>query len=148
MIRRATHSDISAIVDLAVESVSINPIPVVIDREAMRAQAIECMAPQNYLRVVERDGEVVGAWAAVTHPSFWHERRVCSVLLHYARMPGAWVQMARDFHRWVESRPVIRVAVMELEPESDPRMVRLLKRIGFGRESTNLAYVRGARAEG
>jgi hypothetical protein len=53
------------------------------------------------------------------------------------------VSLARDFHRWLESRPAIRVAVLELEPESDPRMVRLLKRVGFERESTNLSYVRG-----
>lgn len=143
MIRKAVPGDVGAIVDLAVESVSINPIPVVIDREAMRDQTIECMAPQNYMRVFERDGEVIGAWAAVTNPGFWHERRVASVLLHYAREPGVWVRLARDFYRWVEGRGAIRVAVMELEPESDPRMIELLKRIGFTRESTNLSYVRG-----
>jgi hypothetical protein len=143
IVRPAVHEDLPTIVDLAVESVSINPLPVVIDRKAMRGQAIDCMAPQNYLRVCEVDGCVVGAWAAVTHPSFWHERRVCSVLLHFSRTPGGWVRLARDFYRWVSGRGAIRVAVLELEPEADPRMVRLLKRIGFTRESTNVSYVRG-----
>lgn len=143
MIRAAKPGDIGAVVDLAVESVSINPIPVIIDRDAMREQALECTAPQNYLRVFDRDGTVIGAWAAVTHPSFWHERRVSSVLLHYAREPGVWARLARDYFKWVEGRGAIRVAVMELEPESDPRMVALLNRIGFARVSTQVSYVRG-----
>lgn len=143
MIRRAAPKDLDRIVELAVESVSTNPLPVRIDRDAMREQARICMAPQNYLSVVEDGGEVIAAWAAETHSSFWHERKTSSVLLHYSRRPGAWVALARDFYRWLESRPVVRVAVLELEPESDPRMVRLLKRIGFTRQSTNLSYVRG-----
>lgn len=139
---KARPGDVQVVVDLACESVSIDPLPVVIDRDAMAEKARYCMAPQNYLRLAKRDGEIVGAWAAEVHSSFWHERLVCSVLLHYARVPGAWAAMARDFYRWADSRKAIRVTVMELEPGADPRMVRLLKRIGFTRESTNLAYVR------
>lgn len=147
-VRPAKPADVSIIVELAVESVNINPIPVVIDKQSMADQAKACMAPQNFMRVIERDGVVVGAWAAVVHDSFWHERKVCSVLLHYAREPGAWVAMAREFYKWVSGRGGIRVAVIELEPESDPRMVRLLKRIGFDRESTNVAFVRGLKSDG
>jgi hypothetical protein len=50
----------------------------------------------------------------------------------------------REFARWVTSRSAIKLAVMELEPDADPRLVKFLKRVGFARESLNLTYVRSA----
>lgn len=143
MIRRATMSDIPAIVDLAVESVSINPIPVKIDRGAMRETAEQCLQPAHFLMVAEIDGVVVGALAACVQPSFWYEKLQCSVLLHYSRSPGLWVRLMREFSKWVHSRSGIKVAVLEMEPESDPRMIKFLARIGFDRVSTNVSYIRG-----
>lgn len=143
MIRRATPSDLSAIVDLAVESVSINPIPVKISREAMREAADQCLQPAHFCMVSEIDGVVVGAWAACVQPSFWYDKLQCSVLLHYARVPGEWAKLAREFSKWAKSRSGIKAAVIELEPESDPRMITFLARVGFDRVSTNVCYVRG-----
>lgn len=143
MIRRATRSDLNAIVDLAVESVSINPIPVKIDRDAMRETADQCLQPAHFLMVAEVDGVVTGALAACVQPSFWYQKLQCSVLLHYSRQPGQWVRLMREFSRWAQSRSGIKVAVIELEPESDPRMISFLSRIGFDRVSTNVCYVRG-----
>ena len=143
MIRKATPDDIPEIVELAVTSVSQNPLPVIIDREAMREQALSCLSPANFLWVSEVDGKVVGAVAAAVHQSFWHERNVCSVLLYYSAFPGEGVKLIREFVRWVKSRPAIKIAVMELEPESDPRLTLFMKRLGFNRESTNISFVRG-----
>jgi len=143
MIRKAKPQDIESIVSLAVESVSRNPIPVRIDKSAMRYTAKECMGPTNFCWVSEIDGEVVAAVAACSQPSFWFERQQCSVLLYYTRVPGEGAKLLRQFMRWVKSRPVIKVAVMELEPETDQRLVKFLNRIGLDRESTNVSYVRG-----
>ncbi|MDP1931895.1 MAG: hypothetical protein Q8L60_10600 [Gammaproteobacteria bacterium] len=143
MIRRATRSDLDAIVDLAVESVSINPIPVKINRAAMRETADRCLQPAHFLMVSEIDGVVVGAVAACVQPSFWYDKLQCSVLLHYSRHPGQWVRLMMEFSKWVKSRSGIKVAIIELEPESDPRMISFLSRIGFDRVSTNVCYVRG-----
>jgi hypothetical protein len=143
VIRRARPSDLPAIVELAVESVSINPIPVKINRDSMRETADQCLQPAHFLMVSEIDGVVVGAWAACVQPSFWYDKLQCSVLLHYARVPGEWVKLAREFSRWVKSRSGIKVAVIELEPESDPRIIQFLTRIGFDRVSQNACYVRG-----
>lgn len=145
MIRRATMSDIPAIVDLAVESVSINPIPVKTDRSAMRETAEQCLQPAHFLMVAEIDGVVVAAVAACVQPSFWFDKLQCSVLLHYTRSFGQWVRLMIAFSKWVQSRSGIKVAVIELEPESDPRMISFLARIGFDRVSTNVCYVRGAK---
>ncbi len=142
--RKATMSDIPAIVDIAVESVSKDPLPVRIDREAMAETAKTCLGPAHFVWVAEDAGKVVSAMGACVQPAFWFERMQCSVLLYYSRVPGAGLPLLREFVRWVKSRPAIKLAIIELEPGVDPRLVRFFKRVGFSRESLNLTYVRGA----
>jgi hypothetical protein len=143
MIRKAMPADADAVVDIAVESVSQNPIPVRIDKESMKDMALTCMGNAHFCWVSEVDGEIVAAVAAFSQASFWYERQQCSVLLYYTRVPGEGVKLLREFMRWVKSRPAIKVAVMELEPEADPRLVKILSRIGLDRVSTNVSYIRG-----
>lgn len=140
--RRATMNDIPSIVDIAVESVSQDPLPVKIDREAMAETARTCLNPAHFMWVAEDDGKVVAAFAACVQPSFWFSKLQCSVLLYYTRVAGAGLPLIREFAKWVKSRPAIKVAVVELEPGVDPRLVGFFKRVGFVRESINLTYVR------
>lgn len=142
--RRATAQDIEAIVDLSVESVSNDPLPVRISRDAMRDTARTLLAPAHFLWVTEIEGRVVAAVGACAQPSFWYERLQCSVLLYWSRVAGAGIGLLREFARWVKGRPAIKVAIIELEPGVDPRLVSLFKRLGFARETTNLTYIRGA----
>lgn len=144
IIRRATDRDLDAIVELAIESVSRDPLPVRISKDAMRETARSLLAPAHFMWVTEVAGRVVAAVAACVQPSFWFERAQCSVLLYYSRAPGAGIGLLREFARWVKGRAAIKVAVIELEPGADPRLVSLLNRLGFSRESANLTYVRGA----
>lgn len=137
-------SDIPSIVDIAVESVSRDPIPVKIDREAMAATAQTCLNPAHFMWVAEEDGKVVAAFAACVQQSFWFTKLQCSVLLYYTRVAGAGLPLIREFSKWVKSRSAIKVAVVELEPGVDPRLVKFFKRVGFERESLNLSYVRSA----
>lgn len=142
--RKATMSDVPAIVDIAVESVSRDPMPVKIDRDAMAETARACLNPAHFMWVAEEDGKVVAAMAAVAQQSFWYTKLQCSVLLYYTRVAGAGLPLIREFAKWVKSRPAIKVAVVELEPGADPRLVKFFKRVGFTRESLNLTYVRSA----
>lgn len=142
--RKANLNDINAIVEIAIESVSRNPLPVRIDREAMADTARECLGPAHFVWVAEDNGVVVAAMGACVQQGFWFERLQCSVLLYYSRVSGAGLPLIREFVRWVKSRPAIKMAIIELEPEVDPRLVRFFKRVGFSRESLNLTYVRGA----
>jgi len=144
MIRAATLADVPAIVDIAVESVSQNPLPVRICRDSMAETAKEAIAGnQHFVWVSEIDGEVVAAVGAMSERSFWYERQQCSVMLYYTRVPGEGVKLLREFGKWVKSRPVIKVAVIEMEPDTDPRLLKLMGRIGFSRISMNCTYVRG-----
>lgn len=142
-VRRATHRDVAAIVDIAVESVMRDPLPVTIDRDAMRAMAMQCLNPAHFMWVAEDEaGNVVAAVAAMAQKSFWYRGLQCSVLLYYTRKPGAGAALLRELARWVKSRSGIKVAVLELEPTTDVRLVRFLRRLGFERKSINMSYVR------
>jgi|694.fasta_scaffold78442_2 hypothetical protein len=144
-VRKATYRDITAIVDIAVESVMRDPLPVTVDREAMREMAMQCLNPAHFMWVGEDEsGNVVAAVAAMTQKSFWYRGLQCSVLLYYTRKPGAGAALLREFARWVRSRSGIKVAVLELEPNVDLRLTRFLKRLGFGRKSINMTYVRSS----
>jgi ribosomal protein S18 acetylase RimI-like enzyme len=76
--------------------------------------------------------------------SFWFRGLQCSVLLYYTRVPGAGAKLLREFSRWVKSRHGIKVAVLELEPSTDLRMLRFLRRLGFDRKSMNMTYIRAS----
>lgn len=144
MIRQAKPQDVAQIVELAVESVSRDPLPVRIDREGMAEMARELIAGNaHFAWVAEEDGKVVGAVGAITQPGFWHERMSCSVVMFYCRRPGAGIALLREFARWVKSRPTIKIASFHLEPGMDERIGVLLKRLGFTLSSPQFVYVRG-----
>jgi hypothetical protein len=145
--RKAKIQDIPAIIELAVISVSNDPLPVKIDREAMADTGKVLLNPAHFLWVAEdEDGKIVAAFAACVQKSFWFERMQCSVLLYYTIVKGAGIQLIREFAKWVKSRSGIKVAVISLEPGVDERLVKFFKRVGFSRESLNLTYVRGVSA--
>lgn len=144
IIRRAQFTDIPAVVELAVESVSRDPLPVRIDREGMADMARDLIAGNaHFAWVAEDEGKVVGAVGAITQPGFWHERMSCSVVMFYTRKPGSGIALLREFARWVKARPAIKIASFHLEPGMDERIGVLLKRLGFTMSSPQFVYVRG-----
>jgi hypothetical protein len=142
-LRKAKLSDIPAVVDIAVESVSRNQWPVEIDRAAMAETAQTALNPAHFLWVAEADGKVVAAFGAVVQPSFWFKKLSCSVLLFYSRVPGAGLPLIREFIRWFKGRSAIKCVMWEVEQECDQRIAKFLRRAGFNREARTLTYVRG-----
>jgi hypothetical protein len=142
--RRAKLDDIPAIVDIAVESVSQDPLPLRINCTAMADTAKVCLNPAHYMWVAEDDGVVVAAVAACVQQGFWFDKMQCSVLLFYTRKPSAGLPLLRELARWVKSRSGIKLAIISLEPNADPRLVKFFKKVGFDRESIQLTYVRSA----
>lgn len=140
--RKARLDDLPAICEIAVTSVSNDPLPVQIDRAAMIETGQTLLNPAHFLWVTEVDGKIVAAFAACAQASFWFTKLQCSVLLYYSTVPGAGLPLMREFARWVKSRSGIKIAVIELEPGVDQRLVKAFKRLGFARESINLTYVR------
>jgi hypothetical protein len=144
VIRKAVLADIPAIVSLAVESVSRDPLPVKVDEDAMRAMCVSLIGhPSHFVWVSEVDGAVVACVGAQVSKGFWFRGCQASVLLFFTRHAGACVPLLRRYADWVKTRPVIKIAVFELEPTADPRLARVLYRFGFQRQSMNCAYIRG-----
>lgn len=144
-IRPATIRDADAVIGLGIESVSRDPLPLVIDKKAMRETFLSLVGrPNHFCWVAEQDGVVVAGVVAICQPIFWARGQQVSVLLFYTRAKGAGMPLLRKLAEWVKGRPAIKLAVFELEPGADPRIVKALKRMGFLRESANLCYVRGA----
>ncbi|MGS2743612.1 GNAT family N-acetyltransferase [Halomonas sp. LS-001] len=146
IIRNAKPQDVTAIVELAVESVTtIAPIEELqIDREAMKNTVELCLGPAHCCLVAEVEGVVVGAVVAQVMPGFWFRRLQCSVLMHYARESGAWVKLMRELAAWIKGRSAIKMALIEIEDCHDDKVVRFVERLGFSRPSKNQVYVRGA----
>jgi N-acetylglutamate synthase-like GNAT family acetyltransferase len=142
--RKAKLDDIPAIVDIAVESVSQDPLPLRINRAAMADTAKVCLNPAHFMWVAEDDGVVVAAVAACVQQGFWFDKLQCSVLLFYTRKPSAGLPLLRELAKWVKSRSGIKLAIISLEPNADPRLVKFFKKVGFDRESIQLTYVRSA----
>lgn len=143
MIRPAKQSDIPAIVAMAELSVSNDPIPVRNDPEAMAGMARTLIGnPAHFAWVAEHDGEVTAAVGAMVTPAFWFRGLQASVLMYYARTPGAGALLLRKYSKWVKSRSGIKVSAFELEPGADPRLEAFVGKLGFTRRSTNLSYVR------
>ena len=143
MIRKATRSDAEQIVALAAESGANSDLPVEPDKQAILTMCRQMIGNgSQFVMVSDNDGQLDACVAAVAQPSFWYRGLQASVILYYARKPGAGGLLLREFAKWVAGRPVIKVAVMEMEPGCDPRLLRVMRRLGFARQSTNLAYVR------
>ena len=143
VIRPATRLDIAAIIDLAMESVARDALPVKPDPQAMRDTANALIGNRSqFVWVTEEDGVVVACVGAMCSRSFWFHGWQASMLLFWSRRPGAAVPLLRRFAAWVKERPIIKTAVIECEPVIDARAIRFLKKLGFSRESANLVYVK------
>lgn len=143
VIRPAVVKDIDVIVELAMESVMTDPLPVKPDKQAMRETALAMIGNRSQFVWVADEGGVVVACVGVScSRGFWFHGWQASMLLFWSRRPGAGVALLRRLVEWIRERPIIKLAVIECEPKIDPRAIRFLKRLGFSRESTNLVYVK------
>ena len=135
-IRRATPSDVEAIVSLGLEALRTDPYPnLVISEDKVRAFTRLCIsAPSDFVWVAEKDGEVVASVAAVVTDMTFYERKQASVVQFYSRAPGAGMPLLRELMRWVRGRRAIKMVVFTLEHRADPRIGKLLTRLGLGTE--------------
>ncbi|MEY2854661.1 MAG: hypothetical protein RL030_1793 [Pseudomonadota bacterium] len=144
MIRKAILADLPQIIDLALQSVSHDPLPVVVDAQAMESMGKAMIGnPAHFVWVgVDEHHQVTACVAASVSPGFWFRGLQASVILYFAATPGDGGKLLLQFARWIKSRSGIKFAVFETEPGCDERIKRLLRRLGFNRESANMTFVR------
>lgn len=135
-IRKAVLGDIDQILELAMEALNDNAYPgLVIDRVKLYNLATQCIsAATNFAWVAEKDTKIVAAVLAIVQPMMCYEKSQASVVQFYSKVSGAGVKLIRKFIKWVKSRPVIRIICFTLEVQADPRIGKLLNRLGFSNE--------------
>ena len=113
-----------------------DPYPnLVIDKEKVRAVALECVSSaSNFAWVTEVDGKVVAAVSAFVTDMLFYERKQANVVQFYTTCPNAGLPLIREFLRWARSRRVIKMICFTLEIQADPRIGKLLSRLGLKSE--------------
>lgn len=136
MIRPATPWDIKGIVALGIEALETDPYEgLVISRARVEDAARECISGSNHFAwVCEQDGEIVGSVCAFAIPMMFYERFQLSVVQFICKAPGEGIKMIREMIRWADGRPAIKSIVFTLEHKADPRIGKLLRRLGFEAE--------------
>ena len=139
LLRPAKEEDIRKIVELAVESVSQDPLSVTICRPRMRA-IIKDSINSGFVWVSDING-VKGAVVALKHGGFWFAEDQVSLLMFYCKT-GEGHKLLKKFSDWVKSQESVFLAVVTLERFMDDRYVRMFKRLGFVNQSPMLFYTR------
>lgn len=132
--RAAKLSDIDGLMALGIEAMEKDPYEgLVMDRKKMRNMLVECISgASNFCWLVEDDeGAPQAAVTVLVHPMMFYERNQASVVQFYSRVPGWGVKLIREFLKWARGRRAIKMIVFTLEPGADPRIGRLLERLGL-----------------
>ena len=137
MIRKAIPADLNReeSIPLVIEALRTERYPtLVISLERIRATALECItSAQNFAWVCEKDGKIVGAVGATTNPGFWFERSEVNVVMFYCKAPGEGIALLRELVRWFRSRPILKRLNFVCEYDADPRLGKLLERLGLNK---------------
>jgi hypothetical protein len=137
MIRPARPQDVPAIVRLGMAALNESPYPTLRISEAKVIEVAKaCVSsPQHFAWVAEVEGEVRGAVTAFVDDCLFYERKQANVVQFYAReAPGEGIKMIRELMRWARARPVIKMVCFTLEVSADPRIGKLLSRMGLKAE--------------
>lgn len=133
MIRKATPADIEGVAALGIEALEKNPYPnMVISRQKVMEMTKLCITgAQHFVWVSENDGVIDGSVGVFVHDCMFYERKQASVVQFYCKRPGEGVKLLRQFLTWARSRPIIKMIVFTLEYDVDPRIGKLLSRLGL-----------------
>jgi hypothetical protein len=121
------------IVEEAGVSVSMNEL---------RANIAACIGPPaHFAWVAEQDGAVCAAVIAHTARLPWSAKQSADIAMLCSKAPGEGMRLLSKAMKWIYERPVIKTACIELL-SPDERLKRVLRRMGFARETTNMVWVR------
>lgn len=136
ILRKTVPDDIHAIVDFGVEVLNIDPYEgLTISRVKVYSIATECVSSSsNFAWIAEEDGNIVGAVGALVHPMVFYEGNQASVVQFFCKAPRVGVKLLRILMEWIEGRRAIKMTCFTLEVRADPRIGKLLNRLGLDME--------------
>ena len=132
-LRPAVPDDIPGILDLGMEALKNDPYEgLVISRDRMFEVARTCVSgAAHFAWIGEQDGKVVAAVLALVGPMSFYERSQATVVQFYSKAPGEGIKLMREFLRWARGRRNIKAIMFTLEHRADPRIGKLLTRLGL-----------------
>lgn len=136
VLRKAVPDDIHAVTDFGVEVLNLDPYEnLAISRVKVYSMVTECISSSsNFAWLAEKDGKIVGAVGALVHPMMFYEGSQATVVQFFCTSPGDGIKLLRKFMSWVESRRAIKMTCFSLEVNADPRIGKLLNRLGLSSE--------------
>ena len=133
MIRKAKPGDLEAITALGIEALEMDAYDnLVISQTKVRDVARHTIsAPNDFVWVSVKDDVIVGVFVANIREMLFYERRQASVLMFYCHEAGDGAKLIRKFLKWARSRAIVKLIEFTLEPTVDPRVGKLLHRMGL-----------------
>jgi hypothetical protein len=139
VIRRAQPRDIHALLVLAQRAtLRVETGNVVISLERMAAVALRMLSePQSLVLVHETSDGIRGAIAVGVNDALWFDRKVASIVLWYAEVPGTGYAMLRHALEWCDRRPVIKAVGISEDFAWDNQLIgKILERAGLKRRGS------------
>lgn len=136
MIRKAKPSDLESICALGLEALNNDPYEnLIIDEKKVYEVANSCIScPSDFAYVSEVGGKVVASVIAQVTPMLFYKRNQANVIQFYSREPGEGIKLLRELNKWWRSRNGIKSLVFTMECGADPRIIKLLERLGLKTE--------------
>jgi len=132
-IQNAALVHVGGMVRLGVDALKKDPAPRQrISTEKLTNLARTCIVdPNHYAKVSVVGLEVVASVCAIVDDQMLYERKQATVVQFYTIAPGEGVKLLRDFMRWCREQRKIKSIVVLVEHGADPRIGRLLERLGL-----------------
>lgn len=132
-IQTAESHHIPGMVKLGIKALTEDPIPNQrISTEKLQKLAENCvLVAHNYAIVSEQDGEVVASLCALVDEQLVYTRRAANVVQFYTTVPGEGEKLIRTFLEWARGQRRIKCICFTLEAGADPRIGKLLERMGL-----------------
>lgn len=142
--RPATKADVTSLVELAIKGLEKDPYPgLVIDRHKVYEMAKYVTSERrHYCWVAERKGKVVAAITALIEPMMFHHKKQATVIQFWTDQPGCGLVLIRMFLKWARARVAIRSIMFTVEAGADPRIGRLMTRLGLSVQAPIYAETR------
>jgi hypothetical protein len=113
------------------------------DNQKIRDTALQLSSSaQHYFKVIESDGQVVAALAAITIDNLWAEKRCSMPVLWVSKQQGAGSELLADYAAWVLSRPVLKFAAFMTQIDWDAKVDDKLIEAGFKRSGNAFILTR------
>ena len=132
-VRRMTVEDCPAVRRRAMQMAAVLYPEMIEDVELSHQLLRDTVEGEHHTMVIGPPGAPTAAIVARVAGNLWATRKHAAILLWYSDTPGAGATLLRGFVRWFQEQKRMTLAGMISDCDIDPRVFRLMERIGFQR---------------